>query len=511
MQKAIEKAGKVRDEAGLTRYLDAVEAEWEGLSVRISQLSYRRMVEKKPNPQIGALEAEMNQALLHEALAEVLAKFRGRLEDPRLRRRVECWETSLVTRRVEGDPQVLRLKQHLSDAIMGYSYPVRGQEHSISKIRHILRYDEDREKRREAWGCHSPLALELRPAMTDLYARRCQLARDEGYAHYGELALDIQGSGWETCRRLLTELMEKTQPVYDRVIEERSERLGLEQLAPWDLMYALQAGDDVPVQYFPKEKLTLRLEEFSALHGVSMSQLGIKPEYFDIPWNGVCLSVNHRKDMRIVCNPQDGFGFYGTMFHELGHGLHAVLNQQPEFIFSREPSPSNEGVANTFAYFTRYPQWLVHVGIPAPDVDGVLKGLLVPQLLNMRQRSAWGIFGFEVYSHPHQDLDEKLAETEHRIMGVSADTTPRWSADPWFIGLPSWHNYILAAMLASQMHRTLNQKFTPVYGNPDSVAFLAENYLRLGDLVPWQQKLKDCTGSTLRTTALVEDVLERAE
>ena len=507
MRDLMTKTDAIKDEVQLRSFLKEFEAKWEEHSNISSKLSFERMKTKKPNPRIGEMERELAKVFNMPQWPELIDRFKDQVEDPRLRRQLECYQEIILTQSVEGDPEIIRMRESISDRIMAFNYPVDGEDHTISDIRYILRYEEDRDRRKRAWMCDSDLAERLTGDMVAMYQRRNQLSQEAGFAHWGDLALHIQGTGFTNAQDLLQRLMDGTQGEYEQVINEKAEEFGLKgELEPWDIQFLLDGGKGLDESYFPKSQLTPRLEAFANMHGVPMDKLGIKPTYIDIPWNGLCMRVGSRDNILIMCNPQDGYTFYSTMFHELGHGLHSALNSQPEFVFQREPSPSAESLAETFGYFTRYPEWLKDIGMSPSEIEVTLKAVVAPWLFFIRQRSAFGLFSFELYQNPGPELHSVLGEIDSKITGCRPYNTPKWSASPWYLGLPSWHNYIVADMLASQVHQALHKKFDRVYGNPEIVDFLKEEYMSLGTLVPWRKKLENCTGSDLDTVALIEDI-----
>ncbi len=469
------------------------------------------MSTKRARPELRDMRKELASIMTEPRLEEIITDYKDRVQDRRLARRAELWYRMVRHQKVEGDKEIARLSTELSDTIMAYDYPLtHNPQGTIADVRHVLRTERKRELRRQAWACTEQLARKLREPMHALHHRRNQLAQDLGYANYAEYSLDKEGTGLQLCLRLLKELNEKTQTEYFQLLRERAERFSIEQPEPWDTQFLLDGGIDIPDRYFPKARITQRLMDFSSLHGVPMDRLGVTPEYFDIPWNGVCMTVNGRKDARIICNPRDGYTYYRTMFHELGHGLHAVLNEQPEPIFAREPSPSAEGMAETFGYFTRHPQWLRAIGIGEEELPAVLRALLAPWFFYLRQRGAFALFGLEIYMNPDRDLDELLGQIESEVTGVRADSKPRWTANAWYVAGATWHNYIVADMVASQIHRGLSERFGELYGNAEAIDFLRERYVALGAAVEWREKLKDISGQDIGVDALVDDLKRMA-
>ena len=505
------KQANVVDEPGLEAFLDKMESAYVDKAVEMAKKGYERLLTKKTDPALQQLQLEMASVLQEPKLLELVEEFIDEVESPRLRRRLTVWKRMIFDKLLTGDPALMKQGQELSDAIMAYPYPLpNNPEGTIADVRHILRTEPDREIRRQAWACTEPLAIELKDKMLDFHAQRNQRAKQLGWANCADFILDQQGTGLKRARTLLETLYRETEDEYRTLLEERAERFGIQEIEPWDTQFLLDGGIDIPEEFFPREGITQRLQQFSEQHGIPMDKLGIRPEYFDIPWNGVCFTVNHPKDVRIVCNPRDGYVYYRVMFHELGHGLHTVLNEQSEPVFWHEPSPSAEGIAETFAYFTREPQWLMELGIPEARVGKVLRALLAPWFFYLRQRGALGLFGFDIYESPDQDLDELLGQIESRITLCRADATPRWTANAWFVGGATWHNYVVADMVASQLHQGMRQHAGPVWANKEAIEFLRERYLAVGDAVSWTDKVKDISGSDLDVKALIADVKEMA-
>lgn len=497
----------VNDEASLKTFLDQLEDKMERLSRKSSQLHYERLRFKKSIPEMKLLETEKAEALQSPALFDILETFKGRVSDHRLARRLDCWSDLATLQMADGDPRLLELTNDLMDAIMQYKYPLADNpEGTIADVRHVLRTEHDRDLRRQAWECVEPLALRLKDQMLALHKTRNEKAHSLGFKTYAHLLMEKQGTEPEMILDLLYKLNAGTQAEYEDILLERAERFGLKEIHPWDTQYLLDGGIDIPEGVFTKDMITPRLEEYSKLHGLDMKELGITPEYLDIPWNGLCMTVNSRKDARIMCNPRDGYTYYRTMFHELGHGLHTVLNDQPEFIFLGEPSPSAESMAETFGYFTRYPEWLKHIGIADKDLKDVMRALLAPWFYYLRFRGAYASFGIEIYLNQERDLDALLGSIEHTVTGATAVATPRWTGNAWFVAGMPWHNYIVADMVASQIHDGLHAKFGHVYGNPEAIDFLRQEYLSLGTSVPWRKKLANISGSDLGVDALINDV-----
>lgn len=491
--------------------LDELETFLEEKMLCLNRLTYEQMKEKRANPKLEELRSHLSSKLQDPDLFLKLESYQEKFAHPRLQRRIQCWIRFLSREKIEGNTEVIQLKGEISNSIMAYPYPV-GDEIAgdIGQIRHLLRTEEDEKIRYLAWSSVQALALELEDKMTALHHLRNHLAQEEGSENYPAFVLELEGIPLKRCKGLLFELLEKTKKPYRELLHERGDRKGLDSIKPWDLQYLLDGGMDIPERLFPQEKMTESLESFLNLYRFSLDGLGIVPQYFDIPWNGLTITVNHRRDTRIICNVRDGFGYYSIMFHELGHALHKIFNQQEEFIFTQETRFSSEGIAETFGSFTRYPQWLQDMGVSEEELGEVSSALLAPWLYFIRQRTTLGLFGFSIYETPDQDLHQLLGKMEAEYTGVDLDITPRWTANPWFCNGLNWHVYIIGAMMASQIHHGLQEKFGTVYGNREAMDYLIQSYLAPGTTVDWLERIETITGRGLDAHSLIKEVKKRA-
>ncbi len=500
--------GSVRSETDIKHFFDALEQELEERSGHLSMLFFEQYRTKKRPP--GLSEAEASQALLMSdaRYQELVDRWVGKVSDPLLARRLVAWQRSFQGARVSARPDVRELVNEISDAIVAFRYQVQGEEFDLGAVRHILRTERDRERRRQAWLSFAPLSERLAGRTRELFKLRNRVAQAEGYATYAHMQIDAQGLELEQVKGILSELAERSAPTYRRVLEAGAEQHGLDQIQPWDLKFLLDGEGGLPKRYFPRSGIVGRLEEWAEIHGVDLKELGISVHFLDIPYNGLCMSIG-RRDIRILGNPADGHNYYKTSFHELGHALHSAYSDPGSYILRREPSVFSESMAEMMGYLVNDPAWLAHVGLSEAEIAGAGQEAMGPWFAYLRQRSAHALFEYEAYADPDGDLDRINAEVEARILGCTLDATPRWAAEPnaWYSRYPVyWQNYVLADVVASQIHQDLRRRFGSVWGSREAVDYMRKMYWAPGGAIEWQEKLRRATGEGLGTTALVADL-----
>lgn len=498
----------VTDEPSLKRFLDELEMEHEARSTRVAELMFEQYRSKRRPDELTEAEEAQSELLLDPAYHEAVSRYVGKVSDPLLGRRAEVWNRTFQGARVSAHAEVRRLVNEISDRIVSYRYRVMGEELDLGATRHVLRTERNRERRQAALLSFAPLSRDLSGVTRELFQLRNELARKEGYPTYAQMQMAAQGVTLEWSRETLKELAAATESVYRQVLEGAADRAGLAEVEPWDIKFLLDGEGGLPARYFPRSGIIDRLKEWAEAHGVDLERLGISVHFLDIPYNGLCMPIR-RGDVRILGNPADGHNYYKTAFHELGHALHAAYSDPGSYILRREPSLFNEGMAEMLGYLVNDRDWLAQVGLSEAEIAGAEREMLGPTFAYLRQRTAHALFEYAAYENPGADLDRLNAEVEGEVLGCTVNPSPRWAAEPnaWFSRYPVyWQNYVLADVIASQIHHDLRRRFGRLWGSREAVEFMRQQYWKPGAAVEWQVKVEQGTGRPLGAAALVADL-----
>jgi len=503
----------VRDEASLVRFLDQLEARLEAISETVSQMEFTQYETKVRPPQMQEWEAAEAALLNNTDYQETVSRFQDRVCDPLLARRLTQWQRTFRAARVSARPEIRQLVNAISDEIVRFKYTVQGETLDLGGVRNVVLNEPDRERRRAAWLSFAPLSRHLDGPTRELLHLRNAGAKAEGFETYAHMQMQAQGLTLAQVVATLEELQKASAASYRSILGEGAERCGIGagQVQPWDVKYLLGRQDGMPEKTFRRAGIADRLAEWGRDHGCELERLGISVHWMDIPYNGLCLQLG-RGDIRILGNPVDGHTYYETAFHELGHSLHAAFSNPGSPILLSEPAVFAEGMAEMLGYTANDPDWLRHVGLGEAEVAAAGRLSLGPWFTYLRQRSAYALFEYAAYADPDGPLDRTMAEVEARQLGCAVDESPRWAAEPnaWFSRYPVyWQNYVLADVVASQIHHDLRRRFGSVWRNQAAVDYMREQYWAPGGAVDWQEKLRRGTGEDLSTAALVAD-LEQA-
>lgn len=497
---------RIKSEEDLVHFLNDFEANLRDHQEKISRLQFKKMVEKCQVPNLVELENEVSLQINNPRFGELVSTWQEKVADSTMQRRLAVWNKAVIQHSVKRHPEVRALTRELGDAMITHEYQIAGMRSDLGQIKNILRTSPDTKLREDAWRGKIALSKTLAPKLLQLINLRNHLAKDLGYTNYAEFTLQLEGLSLAQVKNMLTELTQASNPIYQKILIEGQEKLNLSQIDPWDLMYLLESMGAVDPQLFPKEKIIPALKEWSQIHHADLAELGIEVVFTDIPYNGLCCQIKPG-DIRILANPADGHTYFRTLFHELGHALHGAYNAQKYFIFRRDSGILGEGMAELIAYITRKPRWLESMGFDQTDSLQIQKRLIAPWFHYLRERTANALAEYQIYENTTENPDQILATTERDILGVAFNLTPRWAADSWYINFPVyWQNYVLADLIASQIHQILDARYGGLDGHPEALAEIRQIYYAPGASIDWQEKIIQHTSTELRADALVEDL-----
>ncbi len=498
----------ISTESELKSYLDEIESRLETNSNKISKLSYQRYIDKKQKPEINNLKKENSNILLDEKLHEVIANWKNKANDSNISRRIDVWNEKIMLSKVESNPEIIDLQQEVAYKVMSHKYKYYDKELSLGEIRAIIRADDNKENRKVAWESHAKLSNLVQDDMLKLFKLRNEVSNKMGFDSYVDLKLEINNQmSKDQVVNLLNKLTEATDEYYNNLLLYGAEKLGIEKIDPWDIQYILEQLGGVDKKYFPKNKLNDSLNQWANHMDFQLEDYGIESVFYDIPYNGLTMGLD-RETIKILCNPDDGYTYYRTHFHELGHALHSALKEVDSYILRRESSIFTEGIAEIFGYITNNLSWLTDFyGLDEEVAIKTLKGAIGPKYHYIRQRTAYCLFEYKAYENLDQDMDKLMAEIESNVLKCTYNISPRWASNGWYVSYPVyWQNYVLADFVASQVHHHLEENIGSLVNEKEAFDYVIDNYISKGALIPWLKKVENGTSEKLNSKAIISDL-----
>ena len=233
-----------------------------------------------------------------------------------------------------------------------------GEEVTLNRLRTVFK-DTDRDKRETAWRMMQERMRQDRESIDDLWRQymdlRKQIAANAGFENYRDYIWKDKARFDYTPQDAIafTEAIEAVVvPVFERLNEQRRQKLGYETLKPWDTAVDPLGRDPLK----PYETI----EEFIDKTGAIFQQ--VDPElgtYFQRMQNdnlldlenrkgkapgGYCTAFPHSKTPFIFMNSVGQEGDVRTLLHEAGHAFHgfSAMEGLPYQMQMRAPMEFNE-------------------------------------------------------------------------------------------------------------------------------------------------------------------------
>lgn len=453
------------------------------------------------------LEAQRANLLLNEHASAAAAEVMNTVADPFLRRMATVFDRSIRAARVESNQAVYALRTRIEQAVINYPITVDGRSVTRTDLKQILRTEPDGEVRREAWLAMAGLSRLVEADVIELVSRRNALARDLGYAHYGDLGLALQVLVWDPLRAWFDRIVESTGAAHARFLERGADCLRQPVLYPWDLDYAASRLTTLADKYFPRDELLTSVRWLAERLDLGDAVGGIRTDFVDIPWGGLCVTVHAPDDVRILMNPSDGHRYYETLFHEYGHGLHSRRVGQPVHVFRDEPGPFCEGMACTLARFADEPDFLAsRSGLAATALREHRLGWRDQMSLHLRRLIGQARFEYSLYTDPQARLLEVFRTSMSDSLGVSFEAAQAWADNLYWTSYPLYvQNYVVAELITSQTHAALRRELGATI-HPVTGAWLTRHYWAQGGSVEWPEKVAQATGTPLAPDQLIREL-----
>lgn len=460
---------------------------------------------------------------LFERAAPVLAACGAATADPATAREVELWNRCALAWRLDADPEAVRLRVELERRVNEHIFERDGVRYSRADLSRLARDDDERRRL---------LALELRGdlhrAVLDdtrrLVETRRRAAAAFGGGTYADLLLAAQGVPPERLDPLLDELERRTRDAWEAVLVRARAAAGLTPDAPvrsTDLPWLFDKLGDVPDERWPKERAWPAVVETLADLGIEVESLPLVRVEGDFGYGGQTIAVAIPDDVRMMINPLPGSRIWGTLLHETGHALQAVYTDVPrgmrkgyEWLAGATAPAYAEGMAELFGLLIGRREFLERRTDLTPEERERFGTVWRARaLLGLRAHLVDLAVERSLYAEG-ADADAVEREATRRYLGAErpGDAPPTWAATAFLAAYPCYRqNYVLADLIAAQIHRALADRFGRDWlANPEVGAFLREALWRDGETREWTERVRAATGADLSVEALLELLAEPA-
>ncbi|MCP4218493.1 MAG: hypothetical protein GY765_27915, partial [bacterium] len=329
-------AKQVENEQWLKNYLDEKETRYENISVEMGT-AYWNYYSQEAEADLENPKKKFQKLMFDPKLGttiETWYKKKESIKNPVTRRRIAIWYNTLITARVEMEPQIHTLR---------------------TKLEKFLGADMDKDKK--------PSAEKLREMVLTLMKMRNKKAKELGYANYAELILEITELDARWFHGFVENLLNVTEKSYKELIVKTKEKnkldkIGYVEISNMARMYRRNKG----TKDTPKDKAMNLLRETVENIGFDADTILKKFIEMELPASigGQGIAVKIPTDIRIVVVP--GLPL-AVRLHEAGHGLHGLnITMKHPMLKGYEWWMGNdsvfpEGLAETIARFENNKMW----------------------------------------------------------------------------------------------------------------------------------------------------------
>ncbi len=456
------------------------------------------------------------RAIFEEAL-DILQHQERTLLPPR---QAALWRNGAAGLRLLGDPVGSELTDELEAIINGHRFEHGGRAHSRGELSKMSRSDDPR-VRREVRTIEHALHVKAKPVATALLERRRALAGELRQGSFYDALLKLRGVAPKRLDELMGEIFSTTHRRYASILADVARMAGRPRPEPWDLGWGVERlANEPPDDRYPAERAMDVARSIFGDFGIDLDSPKLDITIRDFAFAGQAISVRVPEDVRLVVRPTPGSRFYSTLLHELGHAYAATRTTETHPLFKAYewvPGLSDpayaEGLAEVFGRLMDEPEVLRdRVGLTEDEISRTLRARRIGQLVRARRGIGWTWFERTALAQPKSDLDRLSLHVEHRHTGVHVprNTEPVWATSPFLATYPVYtQSYLLASMMAMQVHQALRVRFGARWRSPEAGEFLTRRAVADGARWTLDEKLLRVTGRGLSSYDLNRFILEQ--
>ncbi|MCK4329146.1 hypothetical protein KAX02_04830 [candidate division WOR-3 bacterium] len=474
--------------------IDAIDKWLESHSEKASLASYEKYIKIK-DWDMNKFDDELREKLFEPGLLKYSQKVAESSTNSIVKRRGEVLSKLLLRAYIDLNPEVSKRNNNLNDKLMKFKPNIARKEMQRTEVREVMRKDEDRDVRREAYLCDNPLGELLEDEGRKLFSIRNNLAKELGFENYPQCILSLLGIPLDRLLSIFEEIRENTEKQYKNFLISARQELSVKEIMPWDISFMLQRMTSLPDKYFPRNNIIPSLKKTVEGFGLNFDLLKINIRFADIPYGGLCFGIKIPDDMRILLNPKDGHVWYGATYHEFGHAIHGASIKQDSFLLRQCEGAFSEGMADIWGVIPSLPEWLKsHTTLRHAEIKNFMESRITNLIQGMRNIIMWSNFEIEVYKNPESDLNELWNRMFKKYLLIEANGKS-WASNYFVLTYPMYsHSYVISGLIKEQLYTSLRKKFGMILGNPDVINYITKNLYSDGCLTPWFEKIEKITG-----------------
>jgi len=491
------------DKSSLVALLNASEDQLEKLYAEYWRADWQA-TKGHSQASTAAIRSRILSAVSEPALLNVLRSVR--FDDPLLDRRRELFLQEYAADVIEGDAELARIVESISHQQSEIRFRVGNQRLTRAQLEDRLATGADRAGRRAAWEAQEQAAATFGGTVKQAIRRRNALSPRYTGAKYADATLERKGLSRTALAGWFEEIHTGTEAAYQSLLKQIRGQLGIQTVEPWDLDYYLgQMSRDVDWRVLGAGGAWTKVKRFALSLGFDFGRLPVELKTTDMAFGGATYPILYGRDVKMLVNRSRGIRFTETLLHETGHALHYSLDQEPSFLLRAGYSETfDEGLGQVMALMLYEPPIASgYFGLTASQTNALRDRQRLQSLIELREYMADSLFELTLYDNPDQDLARAYNDIYSKYLGVDLHGREVWTYDPFYGTDPIYlQNYVLADMMARQVHRYLHDHFGTVW-DEGAGDFLQDKLYSHGGRFTLDQIMEQSTGRPLTPRDLI--------
>jgi peptidyl-dipeptidase A len=435
---------------------------------------------------VAELEVEFRQLMSDANTYKKLVELQksGDVTDPILSRQLDVLVAGFKQNMI---PKELMEKMAVKEAQITHTYTtfrakLDGKELTENDVIDLLKNETDYHKRLKVWESSKDIGQMLAPLILEVVEMRNEAAKILGYNDFFQMQLDMQEIDQAWLMKTFDEVEALSDEAYHNTIDEIEETLSKrysvtkEMLGPWAWTDPFGQGDPIEslaIDDLVKDKdMVAATKKFYEAMGFDIKSMMDKSDLFEKEGknqHAFCINIDRKDDVRTLLNIKQTLRWNEVLLHEFGHAVYErgfdkslpwLLRDNPHLLTTEAMALMSGRQAYAADYFRDF------IGDIDDEKELMLKRVELSSARRQLIFSRWAIvmtkFEMELYSNPHQDLNNlwwDLVEQYQLIKKPTGRDGKNDWASKYHLGLAPvyYYSYLLGEMFASSMLKKLKE------------------------------------------------------
>ncbi|MBI5346768.1 MAG: M2 family metallopeptidase [Chlamydiae bacterium] len=481
---------------------------------------------------VSSLNTELKLLFNDEATYKKLVAWQNSkaITDPLLARQLEILILSFKGNMAPKEllEEISNKEAELSTLYANFRAQVDGKKFSDNEIRDVLNNELSVEQRKKVWKASKELGDVLGPKIIELVKLRNKEAKFLGYNNYFDMQLELSEINKADLLKIFNETAEKSDGAYKKMMLDIDTALSkkfnvkTEEIGPWLWKDPFCQEDPIAPQgldsYIKSIDILSVAKGYYSKMNLNVEAVITNSDLFERDGknqHAFCINIDHKQDVRTLCNIKSNGRWMDTVLHEFGHALYDLgYNFELPWLLRTPPHLiTTEAIALLMGRQSIKPLFLKEFCnvkdeefLKQMELSAARKQLVFSRFVLLMTE-----FENELYKNPDQDLNDLWWSLAKKYQKVNMPDNRKGKNDwatKYHIGLAPvyYYSYLLGEFFASGLEKKLEEiSQLPKIWNPKSGDFLNKKLFYPGCIMRWDRLIQEVLGEPFSSSAWIEE------